>query len=420
MRAASNSSACLPPHRQAAWAATYLAIAGALIGVAAGGAWGPDPDARAAQVEARASDGLARLGATAAGVAESWERTRRERQAERAGILALALAATKAWAEDVAWGTPGLPDGLPAGLAIASPKLAPILPEGVAASVVGPDGATLFSTGRDVDWTIPGTLATPAGDGLTVAVAFERPAELMGTTAPRELVEALAPLAAEEGIGLRFVGPDGEVAAEIAPRPAAAGGNAEDAENERLISSRHPVPSLGWTVVAERLHAPEILADGGAGRTAGLAALAALGVLAAAAFAHVVWVGRAGSLVRRKAAHASQPDATDTACADDTSQGRPSSRKLTAFFPSAVARPTFPDEEVCGQAEQAPPGASILRLRKSLGVDAAGPRVAAYARSPILRALSRQVNAGAGPESPALAPVDAQAEPFGMQIRKGA
>lgn len=47
----------------------------------------------------------------------------------------------------------------------------------------------------------------------------------------------------------------------------------------------------------------------------------------------------------------------------------------------------------CAEAAPAPTGRSIIRLREALGTPAEGPDIAACARSPILRALSRHVRA---------------------------
>jgi hypothetical protein len=107
-----------------------------------------------------------------------------------------------------------------------------------------------------------------------------------------------------------------------------------------------------------------------------MVALSGIGILAAAAFAHALRAGMAS---------------------------RATGTELIAVGPAkgvalparcAVPAPARPPQPVSEPEVPAPTGNSIRRLREALGESAEGPDLAASARSPILRALSRHLRAG--------------------------
>jgi hypothetical protein len=146
-----------------------------------------------------------------------------------------------------------------------------------------------------------------------------------------------------------------------------------DLETGRLVTARCRSPEAGWTVVAERFLSPTALSAGGQG-VAGMLALSALGVLAAAAFAHALRAGLSGRVTSVEViAHGPQR-------LPAVSQPRPQAAPRTA----APSAPVYEQDVV-------PTGSSLLRLREACGETGEGPDLAACARSPILRALSMAV-----------------------------
>jgi hypothetical protein len=356
---------------RAGWPALYLCLAGALIAVAGSGLAGPRPEESARRIEDEARSGLTSLAETAAAVAESIALAEEERRRERDLILGNALDTAGAWAEGVAG------DRFAAG----GPDLLVDLPEGVKVAVIAPSGEVLFEAGGEIDREEDGALLASAGGGLTVAVAWaERAPGLEDALAPA-LRSTLGP-GVGTGTGLVFIGPEGEVALAVSPRPA------PDADllmpdsptaqryvsgelgSGRLVMAARPVPRLGWTAVAERILPPEVPAEGRRG-LAGTLALAGLGLVAATAFAHAV---------RARAGKSARPRRGDPRAAP---------------FARPVAPRALPRREktagATGEGDPSPAGRSIVRLRETLGEPAGGPDLAAFARSPILRALSREV-----------------------------
>ncbi len=412
VRQDTDPGSALRTPRAAGWAAAYLLAAGALIAVAGSELSGPSPEKRARSLERETARELAALVEAASAVARSrLEEDRRrvlERDRGRGAALEAALAAVRSWAR----GLEGLPEDadICAELSAAAPDLAPVLPDGVAVALVAPSGERVFETGGAFDLDSPRALMAPAGGFLTAAVVWagkpahaERgPVESLGET----LAAAVAP-----GTGLYFVTEDGSVAAEVSPRPMPAmplgapvgTGRAKsvvktvtgDLETGRLVAARRAVRSSAellsrepageltgglagkrdgaprLTAVAERFLSPEILAVG-AGGLAGMLALTGLGVVAAGAFAHAFYAG-----FTRGPARESAPAPLGVAV---TSARRTQSAEVVC-------------EPVSGglEAEPVPSGESIVRLRESLGATGEGPDLAACARSPILRALSRCV-----------------------------
>jgi hypothetical protein len=187
-----------------------------------------------------------------------------------------------------------------------------------------------------------------------------------------------------------------------------------DLQTGRLVSARCPVAfpaedtggAIVWTAVAERFLSPEMLAGDSKGLI-GMLALTGLGVVAAAAFAHAFCAGSSGQ--RRRPACAAEA-ASARRRPDRVGFGKgsaPASAARKVGFPEGPddpATPAPPHAPVAARRE--PPtasaaipaepgmilsGESIIRLRERLGAAGDGPDLAACARSPILRALSRCV-----------------------------
>ena len=288
---------------------------------------------------------------------------------------------------------------LGAELGRASPELVSLLPEGVVLAVVAPSGEKALEAGGTLDLDSPLTLMAPVGTALTAAVAWAEgpPAADAGTAGflRETLAAGLAP-----GTGLYFVAEDGSVAVEVSARPmpgvppgASLGSGAMktvtgDLETGRLVSARRAVMSSadgsvgvsGWTAVGERFLSPETLA-GNSNGFAGTLALAGLGVVAAAAFAHAFYAASA----REPARSASVLPGPAVAASLPPFRAAARARGREADTPVSVPSAASPEAEV------ALLGKSILRLRESLGAAGDGPDLAACARSPILRMLSRCV-----------------------------
>ncbi|MHC4253709.1 MAG: hypothetical protein ACYS9X_31730, partial [Planctomycetota bacterium] len=393
----------------ARWAAAYLVAAGVLIAAAGSDVSSPSPEEHARGVELRAAAELGTLAEAAVAVADSVSRERARAEAERTSKLDAALAAARSWLHTA------IDKGLDRDtLAASAPDLAPLVPTGVAVAIVGSAGEPLFECGGRVDLDSPETRVGPAGPvepfgsvvggralGLTLAVSWTEPLPEAGPAAAAALASALR-AAAPAGTGLYFVGPGGDLAADVAPRPVPAAPLAPsfdghplreddgtpylasgDLETGRLVTVRRATSMAGWTAVAERFMTPEELAEG-APRGLGMIALTTLGLVAAAAFAHAVRAGVIGSRSR----------------SEDCDEGPRRGRSTGAFarpagpamHPAQADRPSVgavERAEAHGEAAPVPTGRSILRLREVLGTPAEGPDIAACARSPILRALSR-------------------------------
>jgi hypothetical protein len=381
--------------RAAGWAAGYLLAAGALIAIAATGLSGPSPEERARSLERETARQLSAIVETASAVARSRGDENAGRASERAESLDSALATVCSWAERLFPETYEDEAALGADLGRASPELAGLLPEGIVFAIVAPSGEKLLEEGGTLDLDSPLALMAPVGAALMAAVAWAEGPPAAGADIAGFLRETLAAGLAT-GTGLYFVAEDGSVAAEASARPkpemppaAPLGSGAMktvtgDLETGRLVSARRAVTSYadgsigvsGWTAVAERFLSPETLAGRSTG-FAGTLALAGLGVVAAAAFAHAFYAASTGepgcpTIVRAGAEAGLSPP--PRAAARDRSRGP----EAFAPVPSAAGPET----------EAAPLGKSILRLRESLGAAADGPDLAACARSPILRMLS--------------------------------
>jgi len=366
-------------------AAGYLAAAAALIAVAGSELAGPSGPERAARVEERAAAELASLAETAATVAAQRLRDHERRSDERREALEAALAAAVRWAADATRGSgPDAPQAeLADALVSAGPFEDPAL-EGVAVRVCAPDGAVLFESGGELGQAPGETLGEVLGSGLTVIVAHQDREDVA------ESLRGALSGAARIGTGLYFLARDGSVACEVSPRPVPlaplggvlSAGTAVSASGElrtgRLVSARAAVAASGWTAVAERFLPPNVLAEGPS-RALGTVALAGLGLLAAAAFAHAT----SAALERRSFRGGEATDAPRAAAA--VAQRVP--RRVAAAVPVQDVAPA--DPAFVG-------GRSILRLRETLGGSVEGPDLAACARSPILRALSRHVRSGGG------------------------
>ncbi len=403
----------------ARWAAAYLALSAALIAVAGREMTGPGASERARRVEADAAAQLAELARTASAVADAWECDRARREAERASLLDSALAASVSWATELVTGThvtDGMarPDALdperpvyPAdAFTAAAAELAPVLPDGVAVAVIAPDGNSILEFGGEIDPDSAGALLAPVAEGFTVAVAWTEPLPARDEEATRTIRGSLA-RGADPGVGLYFVAPDGTTPVEISQRPvpdspaaqALSGGLGEelapdgtcadvtgDLETGKLVRVRCPVGRLGWTAVAERFVSAEELGgrDGEASGAIGMIALTALGLVAAAAFAHAV-----------RSALSRTENETEEAQARAERFARPLRPRAARRAPIAAA-----GEHVQAEPEPMPTGGSIPRLREALGTSGEGPDLGASARSPILRALSRYVRAPVPPRLP--------------------
>jgi hypothetical protein len=154
-------------------------------------------------------------------------------------------------------------------------------------------------------------------------------------------------------------------------------------ETGRLVTARCPVGRLGWTAIAERLVSAEELAEEASGAM-GMIALTALGLVAAAAFAHAV-----RTALTRNENEAEEEHAREKRFA------RPLRPRAARRAPAAAA-----GEHVQAEPEPVPTGGSIPRLREALGTSGEGPDLGASARSPILRALSKYVRAPVPPRLP--------------------
>jgi hypothetical protein len=343
-------------------------------------------------------------------VADSVARERAQLEAEREAKLASALAAARSWLHACAAGG-GESGGLTDALARSAGELAALVPAGIAVAVVGSDGEPVLECGGRVDLDSPGVRIGSAGGtdfagpsselalGLTLAAAWTEALPEAEAAASAALASALR-TAPPDGTGLYFVGPDGGSVAEIAARPVpaaplaptfdkrpppASGGApymaSGDLETGKLLTVRRATTTAGWIAVVERLMTPEDLAEG-APSGFGMIALTALGLVAAGAFAHAVRAGVLGSR-RRSEEH------------EDTGAGRRRDRERRPApaprTPERSASAARPPE--LAEAQALPTGRSIVRLREALGTPAEGPDIAACARSPILRALSRHVRA---------------------------
>jgi len=408
----------------ARWAGVYLAAAGALIAVAGSEVAAPSPDEHARKIELRIAGELGPLADAASAVAGSVARERVRFEAERKAKLNAALASARSWLRGAASA-----GNTAEALARSAGELVPLIPSGIAVAVVGSVGEPLFECGGSVDLDSPQTRVEPAGlvepggslmadgaVGLTLAAAWTEPPPEALPAAQAALSSALSG-AAPAGTGLYFVGPEGDLAAEISTRPVRAAPLAPtiaarspldgasshiasgDLETGKLLTVRRACPAfsraqaepdatgpgMGWTAVAERFVTPEELAEG-APRGFGMMALTALGLVAAAAFAHAVRAGVLGGKRRSTDNRgAPRPERRPPHVAPAT---RPAVGYGCAPRPPATAG-AHVDANV--EAEPVPTGRSILRLREALGTPAEGPDIAACARSPILRALSRSV-----------------------------
>ncbi|MHC5056277.1 MAG: hypothetical protein ACYTKD_16375 [Planctomycetota bacterium] len=422
----------------ARWAAVYLVAAGALIAAAGSDVSSPSPEEHAREIELRAAAELGTLAEAAAAVADSVSRERARVVAARETKLDAALAAARSWLH--ASLHTSIDEGLDRdALAASAPDLAPLVPAGVAVAVVGSAGEPLFECGGRVDLDSPEARVEPvdifghaAGGralGLTLAVAWTEPLPEAGPATAAALSSALR-AAAPAGTGLYFVGHGGDLAADVAPRPVPAAPLAPsfdgrplreddgtpylasgDLETGKLVAVRRATSMAGWTAVAERFMTPEELAEGAPGGL-GMIALTTLGLVAAAAFAHAVRAGvigsRSGSKEREE-------------CDEGPRRGRsprPFARSAgPAMHPAQAHRPSVgavERAEAHGEAAPVPTGRSILRLREELGTPAEGPDIAACARSPILRALSRNVRA---PKPVAL---PREVREWGVKVARGA
>ncbi len=398
----------------ARWAAVYLVVAGALIAIAGSEVSSPTPEEHAREIELRSAKELGTLAEAAAAVADSVARERTRLEAERDAKLESALAAARSWlhASTAKGGEAGEINGT---LARSAGKLAPLVPAGIAVAVLGSGGEPILECGGRVDLDSSGVrvgpawgtgFAEPSGGqaiGLTLAVAWTEALPEAEAAASAALVSALGS-APPSGVGLYFVGPEGASAAEVTRRPVSAAPLAPtfdaqprpktgsvpyiasgDLETGKLLAVRRATSMAGWTAVAERFMTPEELAEG-APTGFGMIALTALGLVAAGAFAHAV---RAGVLGNR---HRSEEDGDAGLLESEARRMRSPPHAAHAPRPvmrveSAARQQEFPE------AQTLPTGRSILRLREALGTPAEGPDIAACARSPILRALSKYVRA---------------------------
>jgi len=394
----------------ARWAGVYLAAAGALIAVAGSEVAAPSPDEHALKIESRIAGELGPLADAAAAVAGSVARERARLVAERKAKLDAALASARSWLRQAASS-----DNTAEALARSAGEFVPLVPSGIAVAVVGSAGEPLFECGGSVDLDSPETRTEPVGlietgapimadgaVGLTLAAAWteQLPDALPATRAA--LSSALSG-AAPPGTGLYFVGSERDLAVEISTRPVRSAPLAPtiaersplegasshiasgDLETGKLLTVRRACPPIGWTAVVERFLTPEELAEG-APRGFGMLALTALGLVAAAAFAHAVRSGVLGG--RRRSTDRRGAPSPERRPRHVASATRPVvSHGYAHRSPAEVTA----NADTHAEAEPVPTGRSILRLREALGTPADGPDIAACARSPILRALSKNV-----------------------------
>lgn len=331
--------------RPACIAAAYLVAATALIAAIGSELAGPSASERAAKAEERQRQSLALLADAASAVASRHLREETLRTKERSRVLEATLAAVSQWA---------------ASGPIKADRLEDVVPDGVLAGIYSSDGTPLAEFGEASPKTRPDALGEVLANGLTVLVAW---ADGPGRTLQdlgMELTSLCPP-----GVAIRVLDREGRTVCETST-------HSRGSEGGKLISASATVPESGWTVLAERLLTPEAL-EVGPSRGLGAAALAGLGVLAAAAFVHATKASAAKATLSIQTPQAPRPQLVRQA-------------ERTAEPPA--------------QAITFEPGRSVLKLREALGGPTEGPDLAAYARSPLLRALSRQLRSGGPGVSP--------------------
>jgi hypothetical protein len=359
--------------KAARWAAVYLCAAGVLLAIAGSEFATPSAEERAAEVEQHAGAELESVLATASGVADSWARSDTHQNARRAVALETALAAAATWANRVAAESANeAPD-----FAARAHEIAAVMPDGLSLSVHDVDGSPVFEAGGTAVPTSGESLVAPLREGLSVAVAWadDRPGESARATAA--LRDALA-ASTRVGLGLYALTGENEPAVAICPRPVPGASIAQllgasssfsshatgDLETGRMLTVRCRSKERGWTLVAERFLPPSELAAGGESPV-GMIALSALGIVAAAAFAHAIRGGLTGR----------------GASVEAITRGPVLPARVEQMRPGDSIARTEPEPIQLI-------GSSLLRLRESLGESCEGPDLAVTARSPILRALS--------------------------------